>query len=218
MADKQAGYLPALRFRVLTPLFDPVVRIATRETKFKERLLDQAQIASGETVLDLGCGTGTLAISLKQRDARAAVTGLDADPEVLSRARRKAAEADVQLDFVEGLSTRLPFPDDHFDVVLSTLFFHHLTLEDKQRSLREVRRVLAPRGRLHVVDYGKPGGPLTAGLFYVIQLFDGFETTRDHRSGRLEQLFTDAGFHSVARCGAMPTPFGTLAFYRARAV
>jgi SAM-dependent methyltransferase len=83
-------YIPALRFRWLTAVYDPVVALTTRERTFKHRLLSQAQIEPGMRVLDLGCGTGTLAVWLKQRTPAAEVVGLDADPAVLALARRKA--------------------------------------------------------------------------------------------------------------------------------
>ena len=149
-------YLPALRWKALTPVFDTAVRVTARERVMKERLLDQAGVEPGDSVLDLGAGTGTLAIWLKQRCPEATVTGLDADSEVLARARRKASEAQCEIDFVEGFSTELPFASDSFDVVLSSLFFHHLMPSDKRSTLAEVHRVLRPGGNLHVADWESP--------------------------------------------------------------
>jgi len=209
-------YLPALRWKSLTPLFDGAVRVTARETTMKRRLLDQADVAPGDAVLDLGAGTGTLAIWLKQRTPAARITGLDADPDVLARARRKAAGAGCEIDFVEGFSTDLPFATDSFDVVLSTLFFHHLTGPDKRRTLAEVQRVLKPGGSLHVADWGKPGDPLMAALFLTVRAFDGFEVTADNARGVLPALFEEAGLEDAQERRRLRTSLGTIALLSAR--
>lgn len=186
-----------------------------RERTVKGQLLGQAAIAPGESVLDLGCGTGTLAIQLKERCPRAAVTGIDADPDVLARARRKAEGASREVDFVEARATELPFPDGHFDKVLSTLFFHHLPTDQKQRTLAEIVRVLKPGGELHVVDFGRPADPLMAGLFLIVRTFDGFAVTRANARGELPGMFEAAGFSDVRRRGRVRTALGLLDFLAA---
>jgi SAM-dependent methyltransferase len=213
---EERHFLPALRFRALTPIFDSVVRVTTRERTFKERLLHQAAVAPGESVLDLGAGTGTLAIGLKQRVPGAEVTGLDADPEVLARARHKSAERGVQIDWVEGYSTELPFPDAAFDVVISTLFFHHLTSPDKRTTLREIARVLRPEGRLHVGDWARPSDPAMALAFLAVRTFDGWDVTADNARGALPELFEGAGLQAAVLRGQMRAPLGTLGLYAAR--
>jgi ubiquinone/menaquinone biosynthesis C-methylase UbiE len=209
-------YVPALGLRALTGLYDPVVRLTTRERAFKSRLLQQAALRPGDRVLDLGCGTGTLAVEAKRLEPDSAVVGLDGDPEVLRRARRKAADARLELDFDEGYSTELPYPDGSFDVVLSTLFFHHLAGADKRRTAAEVFRVMRPLARLHVADWGRPADPAMRALSTSIRLLDGFEQTRDNLAGGLPAIFADAGLTEVAEVGRMSTAFGTLAFYQAR--
>lgn len=131
-ADKSAGrpaddgFMPALRFKRLTPLFDVVAAVGVRDQSLKRRVLERAELADGATLLDLGCGTGTLAGSAAREAPGVNVTGLDADASILARARRKAAAAALDIQFDEGRSTVLPYADASFDVVLSTLFFHHL--------------------------------------------------------------------------------------------
>ena len=210
------AYIPALRWKALTPLFDAVARITARERAAKRRLLDQAAVADGRSVLDLGAGTGTLAIELKRRRPGATVVGLDADPEILGIARRKAAGAGRDVEFVEGFSTDLPFAPGSFDVVLSTLFFHHLTGPDKRRSVAEVRRVLKPGGELHVADWGKASDPLMAALFTAVRAFDGFEVTADNARGALPAIIAEAGLEGARETQRMRTPLGTLALYSAR--
>jgi SAM-dependent methyltransferase len=208
-------FLPALRFRALTPIFDPFARATVRESTLKQRLLDGIDLRRDARVLDLGAGTGTLAIQIKQRWPDATVTGLDADPEILDIARRKAAEAGVELELVEGFSNELPFADASFDAVVSTLFFHHLTGDVKRATLAEVARVLRPGGVLHVGDWGKPRDALQATGFFLSRVFDGFEVTRDNARGALPGLIAAAGLRSVAVSDRLRTAFGTLDLIRA---
>lgn len=208
--------MPALRFRSLTGLYDPVVRTTTREKEFKTRLLRQARLTPGQRVLDLGCGTGTLAIEAKLAQPGAEVVGLDGDSEILERARAKADAAGVEVQFDEGFSADLSYEDDFFDVVLATLFFHHLTSNDKQATVREIARVLRPGGELHLADWGKPSDPLMTILFWQIRVFDGFEQTRVNVAGELPAIFAQGGLEAAAEIDRLRTIFGTLSLYRAR--
>jgi SAM-dependent methyltransferase len=209
-------YLPALRFSALTGLYDPAIRITTRERRFKELLLEQAALAPGQRVLDLGCGTGTLAIQVKQAQAGAEVVGLDADPEMLEQARAKAEQAGAELELTEGFSTELPYEDASFDRVLSTLFFHHLDPGPKRETAREIARVLRPGGELHVADWGPPADPLMRVAFASIRLLDGRANTEDNFRGALPTIFEDGGLEEAEQLGRLRTMFGTLAFFRAR--
>ena len=214
MAD--GHFLPALRFAALTRFYDPAIRLTTREQTFKRRLLEQAAIGDHDRVLDLGCGTGTLAIMAKRASPGADVRGLDADPEMLDPAVRKAAEAGLEIRFDQGLSNRLPYPDATFDRVLSTLFFHHLRPEDKRLTIAEVARVLKPGGELHVADWGLPSDPLMRLLSLQIRFGDGDEPTRENLTGQLPGVFAAGGLADVVETDRLRTPFGTLALHRAR--
>lgn len=98
-----------------------------REGIFRERVLRLARLSPGEQVLDVGCGTGTLAIAAKRQvGTTGTVYGVDASPEMLARANKKARRAGVEIVLKNGLVESLPFPDGHFDVVLSTVMLHHL--------------------------------------------------------------------------------------------
>lgn len=215
MTPTSDRYVAALGLRCLTALYDPLVAATTRERRFKHELLRQAALKSGARVLDLGCGTGTLAISAKRMCPEAWIVGVDGDSEVLARARAKAGRAGADIRFQRALSFALPFPADAFDVVLSTLFFHHLGPSDKRRTMREVYRVLAPGGRLHVADWGRPANALARALFVSVQLLDGFATTADNVAGRLPQYMTEAGLAQAGELGRHHTVYGTLAFYQA---
>jgi ubiquinone/menaquinone biosynthesis C-methylase UbiE len=214
MTTESREYVPALRFGALTRIYDPVVRLTTREGRFKELLLEQAALEPGQRVLDLGCGTGTLAIQAKRLQPSAEVAGLDADPEMLARARRKADEAGVELELAEGYSTTLPYPSESFDRVISTLFFHHLDPEPKRQSAREIARVLRPGGELHVADWGPPSDPVMWVAFQGIRLLDGVSNTAENYRGELPAIFEAAGLRGAEQTGGLRTVFGTLALYR----
>lgn len=213
--DGTKGFTPALRFHALTPLYDSVVALTTRERTFKQALLDQAAIEPGQHVLDVGCGTGTLAIAVQRRRPGVHVSGLDADPAVLAIAARKARNAGADIAFDLGRSSSLPYAEERFDRVLSSLFFHHLSWGDKLLTAREMHRVLRPSGELHVADWGRAGGLASRTAFLAIQLLDGFDTTSDNVAGLLPVLFGSAGFRQVEETRRIPTVFGIVSLYRA---
>jgi len=127
-----------------------------REGELRERILSFASLESGEAVLDIGCGTGTLAIAASRHLGTAGeVIGIDASPAMVARANRKAAKAGAKTTFQVGVAENLPFPDRRFDVVLSTLMLHHLPRSIRQQCAKETRRVLRPGGRVLVVDFGR---------------------------------------------------------------
>ena len=208
-------YVPALGRETLTALYDPVIALTVRERTFKEGLLDQASLTSGQRALDLGCGTGTLAIWAKQREPGIDLVGIDGDPEMLRRARQKADDAGVEIDFAEALADDLPFEDASFDRVLSSLLFHHLSREVKERAAAEVARVLRRGGELHIADWG-PGGPLMRAAFLSVQLLDGFETTGDNVSGRLPEILAGAGLRDVRERRRLRTISGSMVLLSAR--
>lgn len=130
-----------------------------RERALRERALGLANLSAGESVLDIGCGTGTLAIAAKHQVGRTGhVYGVDAAPEMIARAGRKARKAGVEVDFGNALVESLPFRDGQFDVVLSTLMLHHLPGKLRSQCAAEVRRVLKAGGRLLAIDFGTSPG------------------------------------------------------------
>ena len=167
-----------------------------RERAFRERLVDLARLEPGERALDVGCGTGTLAIAAKRRvGPGGTVHGVDASPEMIAGARRKATKAGVDVDFQIAVVEALPFPDARFDAVLSTLMLHHLPRPVREQCAREMRRVLKPGGRVVAVDFATPARERTGLL------------ARMHRHGHMAlrdivELLSGAGL-SVVESGAV---------------
>ena len=153
-------YISALNFDWLSSYYDSIVASTTGENDFKNALVVQSGIEQNHRVLDLGCGTGTLAIMIKESHPTAKVTGIDGDPKILEIAREKSIFAQTEIRFDQGLSYELPYENNSFDRVTSTLFFHHLTRENKLSTLVEVFRVLKPDGEFHIADWGFPANLL----------------------------------------------------------
>jgi ubiquinone/menaquinone biosynthesis C-methylase UbiE len=138
--------------------YDRMVWLITfgRERALREAMLRLAHVKMGESVLDVGCGTGTLAIAAKgQVGTTGVVCGVDASPEMIARAEKKARNAGVAVAFQEAFAQSLPFPDAQFNVVLTTVMLHHLPQNARQEFAAEIRRVLKPGGRVLAIDFGR---------------------------------------------------------------
>ena len=207
---KRDRYIPALKYRWLTRFYDPVVAMTTREGVFRPKLLDQAMVRENDRVLDLACGTGTFAAMIKERYPGVVVTGLDGDAEILGQARKKAQAFSLDIEFDEGMSWSMPYPDGAFDIVFSSLFFHHLTRTDKERTMREVHRILKPGGGFHVCDWGPPSNAISTMTFTAVRLLDGFGVTRDNIDGYLPFCMKKTDFRDVRVTGHVGTLLGTL--------
>jgi demethylmenaquinone methyltransferase/2-methoxy-6-polyprenyl-1,4-benzoquinol methylase/phosphoethanolamine N-methyltransferase len=139
--------------------YDGIVRLLTfgKDKALRESTADLAHIKPGGVVLDVGCGTGELTLAAKARaGGTGKVYGIDAASEMIAAARSKAARQGVDVDFRVDLVEALSFPDNTFDVVLSSLMMHHLPDDVKSKGLSEIYRVLKPGGHLLVVDVRRP--------------------------------------------------------------
>jgi demethylmenaquinone methyltransferase/2-methoxy-6-polyprenyl-1,4-benzoquinol methylase/phosphoethanolamine N-methyltransferase len=175
-----------------------------REPAIRRRTVELAAIQEGESVLDVGCGTGRLTLAAKRRAGAGQVSGIDASPEMIEVARQKAAKAGVDVDFQVALIERLPFPDDSFDVVLSSLMLHHLPDDLKRDGFKEIRRVLKPGGRLFAVDLAGSKGLVGAFMRLIGHRFE------EGYIERLKEMSAEAGFGDVETA-----PFaGGLAYVR----
>jgi SAM-dependent methyltransferase len=212
VSSRRERYIPAAGHDWLLPLYDPVLRLFFREEQAKRELLAQADVRTGQRVLDVGCGTGTLAILIKAECPQTHVVGLDGDPKALAIARRKAARAGVDVAFDEGLASSLPYSDGSFERVFSSLVLHHLSREHKQRSLSEILRVLTPGGTFHLLDFGRPVTAWERGL---ARLFFRSPEVRDNVQGGLAALLREAGFADVEELARRGTIVGSVWYYRA---
>lgn len=190
--------------------YDLLLRVVwgRSERRYREAVVDLARVTAGESVLDVGCGTGTQAIALKHRVGEAGkVNGIDASPEMAARARSKAAKAGVDIDFQVMTAERLLFADAALDAVLSTTVIHCLPHDVRRRAIVEMHRVLKSKGRLLLIDFG---GPAETRRSLVARM-------RLHRQFDLREIVpfvADAGFTEIE---TGPVGFSDLQFVRATA-
>ena len=180
------------------------------ERAFRRQLLEQARLAPGLRILDIGCGTGTLLIEAFRLEAAALLCGVDGDESILELASNKIARARADVRFVAGLASRLPFRSESFDRVFSTLVLHHLTHAEKTGTLSETYRVLRPPGELHIADWGRPHTKAMRIASIMLGSLERSDRVADNLEGRIGQLCVDAGFSRVHSTGRFRTMFGTL--------
>ncbi len=174
---------------------------------FKKLLIQQAGISNGHRVLDLGCGTATLTIMIKKTYPQAQVVGLDADPVILSIAKAKAKKESLDITFENAMAYRLPFPDESFDRVVSSLMIHHLTTDNKTLAFKEVYRVLRNGGEFHLADFG---APTTFMMKLVSLIVRHLEETSDNIRGHIPEMLREAGFVNLKESMNLSTMFGTM--------
>lgn len=225
------AHTPALVSSRLLPGYDTVARLSGAVPMYW-RLLAQAGIGPRDRVLEIGCGTGNVLLRAAEAVPSATVHGVDPDPEAIAMARRKAADAGVELKLQIGVAEDLPLDDGSVDRVLSSLMLHHIAADARVAALREARRVLAPGGSLHLVDLDHD--PRTAGRMRVVNrvlsLLARFDPA--HRRSRhgghghghgghghgaqpVPELLAAAGFTDAVVVGHGATRMGPVTYYRA---
>jgi ubiquinone/menaquinone biosynthesis C-methylase UbiE len=206
MAERK--YVPAASLDILLPVYDPIMRLFGF-TRALRPLVDQAELLPHHTVLDIGCGTGALDLLIKDVHPEVTVTGIDPDPRALTRAGLKARRASVTIRFDRGFADALPYPDQAFDRVFSSMMLHHVPRAEKDGVLKEARRVLTPGGRLELLDFA--GGTHS----FLAHVLHG-HTASEAANARLLDRMQQAGFATFRRIATRSTPFGALAYYQAR--
>ncbi len=184
-------YVPALSFRWLTPLYDALIDGPLSIGRMRRGLLAQMGDLRDKRILDVGSGTGTMSIMIKQAHPSAEVVGLDGDPQILEIARAKARKLGIEIRFDQGMSFDLPYPNESFDVVLTSMMLHHLTRADKQTTARAMYRVLRPGGQLFGADFAEPRSSFGRAIR---PLTRRFERVAENVDGFLPVMFENAGF------------------------
>jgi len=211
--EHKQHYLPAAGHDLFLPFYDPLVRLLGGD-RARQILIDQANLQPGQRILDIGCGTGTLVVQLKQQHADLEVAGLDPDPKALRRAKKKARHARVSVQLDQGFSDELPYESGTFDRVFSSFMFHHLEEQSRERTFREVVRVLKPAGLFHLLDFagGKSG---SHGRF--AHLIHSSHRLKDNEEDAIVHMMMLAGFrHSQKTCnGSMLFDLLRTAYFRA---
>lgn len=216
-ADRQflpghGHYLPAMGRDRLLPVYDLFTRLLGVPAAHRH-LADQAAVEPGQDVLEIGCGTGNLALLVARRHPDARVVGLDPDPRALALARRKADRRGLALQLDRGFGDALPYPDGSFDRVLSSLMLHHLEPAQKPAMMREIARVLRPGGQLHLLDFG--GSHHHAPHRFLARRAQASPRLQDNMGDRIPALMREAGLRDVRETGQVTTRAGHCAVFRA---
>ncbi|SRR6266567_1231159 len=209
-AEHRHDYLPAAGRDAFLPFYD-LLTAALGAGRVHRILIDQAGLGAGQRVLEIGCGTGNLAIRVKRAHPDTELVGSDPDPLALARAQRKARGLDG-IRFERGYAQRLPYPDGSFDRVLSALMLHHLDPDTKVAAAAEVRRVLRPGGSLHLVDF--------AGETHGVHGFLARRVVRtghvaDNRDDGIRRLLDAAGLECAEVAVRRHPIMGRTGYYRA---
>lgn len=217
-ASEPDAFVPVLGFAGLTPLYDTMLALATRERVWRRALLDSIAPVDGETIIDVGSGTGTLAILLKRRAPGARVIGVDPDPNALAIAGRKAERAGVEVEWRRGFARHAAtiLRPGVADKAVSTLVFHQVPVAEKRAGVAAMFDAVRAGGEVHVADYARQASPVRRALFSVIGLLDGFDNTRPNAAGVIEELLTAATGSPVEARRVVPTITGAISLFNCR--
>ena len=203
-------YLPAAGKDWLLHFYDPFTKLLDVEA-FHTRLINQAAISPGHRVLEIGCGTGNLAILIKRLNPAAQVVGIDPDPNALARARRKAQRRGSEIQFDQGFSEELPYPDASFDRVFSAFMLHHVRPDAKPVSLREAFRVLKPGASLQLADFNEGERPSGGFHGFLASIFHSRHGSSPHHS--VLALLQHAGFVDSKKVADQTVVLGRIVYY-----
>ena len=210
----QMDFTPALGRPEMTGAYDLAIRLLTRERRWRSALLEQIAPRDCDAILDVGCGTGTLALLMKKAAPGARVVGLDPDPAVLKIAAAKARAAGVAIEWRQGFARDADRSGDLFTKVVSSLVFHQVPMEEKRHGIEAMTRAVNPGGEVHIADYARQRSPLMRTLFGLVQRVDGTENTEPNARGAIEAILADLSPDSALSRRKIRTPTGEISLFR----
>lgn len=192
---KDRNYIPAFNFDILTPFYDFFVELLGYGYSQRDKVVKLLKLKKGENLLDVGCGTGTLIIIAKENYPNVDMIGIDIDQKVLRIAKKKISKKGLHIKILEASAGELPFKKNSFDVVVSSLVFHHLPKEVKISALKETYRILKPNGRFLLADFGENGFLVKFWniLSHLLMLPEA-KTFEDNVRGLIPVLMEQSGF------------------------
>jgi len=210
-------FIPALGYNWLTAYYDLAIKLTMPEKKFRNKLMAEVKPQPHEEILEFGFGTGQNLLLGHRASPESNFTGLDIDPKVknIAKHRLQSNKIDIPLMLYDGGA--FPFANKTYDKVFSSLVFHQLDTNTKLHCLNEIKRVLKPGGKLIIGDWGKPKSKSQRYLFYIVQLLDGFETTRSNVEGKIPEFMKKCGLLNVSEIGHINTKIGTYCYYTGNA-
>jgi ubiquinone/menaquinone biosynthesis C-methylase UbiE len=206
------AFTPALG-RFLPARFFDYAAALTRERLWRTLTVSYLAPRPGDVIVDVGCGTGSLALLLSHVEPRAQIIGLDPDPDVLAVAQRKAADTRVQWRVGMGDELMGSMGAESVTGVVSSLVLHQCPVTMKRAVLEAMFAVLRPGGRLVITDYGRQRTRLMRTAFRVVQLADGRADTQPNSEGVVPELMSSAGFCDVRETEVIATVTGSISIY-----
>lgn len=194
------GYSREEEFNRLAPFYDALVRVLAfliggSERRFRQRVVSLIGLRRGDHVVDVACGTGTLATMMAGYvGPEGQVVGIDFSPRMIELARRKATMP--QLTFRQAQAEDIPYPGGSFDKATITYGLHEMFRAGRRKTLDEIHRVLKPGGRLIVVDIHEPRSWFRRAVFRLWMLLEG-ATAKDLLASDLLAEIKAAGFEDV---------------------
>lgn len=212
-----AIHTPPLGLDALTPIYDRAIALFTREKQWRRRLVQRIAPKAGETILDIGSGTGSLALLVSEMEPRALYRGIDPDARAVEIARQKCSGAPSATFAVGFLPDHPASPEERADKVVSSLVLHQVPTAEKTRLIRAMHAWLKPGGSALIADYGLQRSlAMRLAFRSTVQLLDGVSDTQPNADGIIPELLAEAGFRAVTLADHFATPSGSIDIIIAR--
>ncbi len=205
--------IPPFNLNFLTPIYDFSLEIVGLGKSFKRTAISLSGLKKNDRLLDVGCATGTLLLEAKKLHPAIEAVGVDPDPKALSIARKKLRRSNINANLVRTRAEKMPFKDNYFDVVISTLAFHHIPHKAKHEAMREIYRILTPGGAFLLADIGRPKNIIWKLILKAeVRLIEKWEYVDDNLKGNIPIFMRRAGF----KVSQVAKPYRGISFYLGR--